>query len=102
MKTKQTAKKPESKIQAEILKYLKEKNIYAEKMIVGNRSGLPDIRCCVGGKFVAIEVKTGKNLPTPLQRKSIYDIEKSGGYAIVAYSLTEVINFINSIKGGVK
>lgn len=48
------------------------------------RSGIPDIICCVNGRFLAIECKAGGNKPTPLQVREIENIRLAGGVAIVA------------------
>ena len=46
-------------------------------------SGVPDIICCVKGKFVAIECKAGKNKTTAIQDKNIDSIRKNEGVAMV-------------------
>ena len=86
-------KKRESVIQAEILKYLKDKGYYVIKVVVANVSGVPDILFCKDGKFCAIEVKaTGrKKGVTELQKLHIQMINASGGKAIVADDLFDVI-----------
>ncbi len=48
------------------------------------RSGIPDIICCVNGRFLAIECKAGGNKPTPLQIREIENIRFAGGVAVVA------------------
>ena len=48
------------------------------------RSGVPDIICCVNGKFLAIECKAGRNKPTLLQVREIEAIRRYGGQAVVA------------------
>ena len=42
------------------------------------------------GQFVAIEVKVGKNKPTPAQTEFLETINKSGGLSFVAYSVDDV------------
>jgi hypothetical protein len=39
--------------------------------------------CCVNGKFLAIEAKAGKGIPTALQEKNLRDIKVAGGIALV-------------------
>ena len=46
-------------------------------------SGVPDIICCVKGKFVAIECKAGKNKTTAIQDKNIDSIRLNKGVAMV-------------------
>lgn len=83
----------ESKIQAEIIKYLKEKNYYVVKIIKANVSGVPDILFCKDGKFMACEVKDKgkKSKVTELQKFHLDLIRRSGGKAIVADSLWDVM-----------
>lgn len=82
----------ESKIQKDILQYLKDQGYYVVKVVVANVSGVPDILFCKDGKFCAIEVKaTGKKAKvTELQKVHIDLINKTGGKAIVADSLWDV------------
>jgi len=83
---------PEQTIQRKILRELKDLGIYAYKNISTNRKGIPDIIACVNGKFLAIEVKSKGGKPTKLQEYNIEQIRKSGGSAIVAYSVEDVLN----------
>lgn len=56
-----------------------------------SRKGTSDILCCVHGRFVAIEVKRhGGKLSTD-QQDFLQAVEVSGGTALVAYSLDDVI-----------
>jgi pantoate kinase len=76
---------PEAKVKAKIRAILKEHNVYYAMPIgtgYGN-SGVPDFLCCVNGKFVAIEAKAGKGLPTALQLKNLSEINKAGGYTCI-------------------
>lgn len=86
-------KKRESKIQKEILDYLKEKGYYVVKVVVANVSGVPDILFCKDGMFHAIEVKaTGKKSNvTELQKRHLQMIRASGGKAVVADCLWDII-----------
>lgn len=76
---------PEAKVKAAVVKILKDHGVYyffAATHGYG-RSGIPDIVCCVQGKFFAIECKAGGNKPTALQRKEIIDIQRAKGIALV-------------------
>lgn len=83
----------EKVIQKEILDYLKAEGYYVIKVIVGNVAGIPDILFCKDGKFCAVEVKaTGKKKQvTELQKLHIEMIQASGGKAIVADCLYDVM-----------
>lgn len=49
------------------------------------RDGVPDLLCCVNGKFLAIEVKGDGGEPSELQLHEIEEIKKVGGVALVSY-----------------
>ena len=79
------AQTPEAKVKAKIKDILKKHNVYYAMPIgtgYGN-SGVPDFLCCVNGKFLAIEAKSGNNKPTALQNKNIREIQDAGGVALV-------------------
>ena len=79
------AQTPEAKVKEKIKKILKEHDVYfAMPMGTGyGNSGVPDFLCCVNGRFVAIEAKAGKGIPTALQEKNMRDIKAAGGWAFV-------------------
>jgi pantoate kinase len=79
------AQTPEAKVKEKIKKILKEHGVwYAMPMGTGyGNSGVPDFLCCVKGKFLAIEAKAGKGIPTALQEKNMRDIRVAGGEALV-------------------
>ncbi len=80
------AQTPEAKVKAKITQVLREEGVYYFFPATGGygRSGVPDIVCCVGGAFLGIEVKAGKNKPTVLQTREIEAIRRAGGTAVVA------------------
>ena len=86
-------KQPEKKVQTDIIKYLKGEGYYVVIIVVANESGVPDILFCKDGKFCAIEVKaTGKKKNvTELQKIHLQMINASGGKAIVADNLWDVM-----------
>lgn len=49
------------------------------------RDGVPDLLCCVNGKFLAIEVKGDDGEPSELQLHEIEEIKKADGVALVSY-----------------
>lgn len=73
----------ENKVKA----FLKSQNAWILKTWGGGfqRSGIPDLLCCVNGKFVAIEVKASKGKASELQIYNINKIKESGGVAIILY-----------------
>ena len=77
---------PESKVKASVVKILKKYGAYYFFPATHGygRSGVPDIVCCVRGKFLAIECKAGKGEPTALQEREINSIRTAHGIAAVA------------------
>ena len=47
------------------------------------RMGIPDLICCLHGRFVAIEAKAGRGRPTALQIRALRQIEEAGGLSLV-------------------
>ncbi len=76
---------PEKKVKDKVVKILKEEEVYYFFPATGGfgRSGVPDIVCCVNGRFLAIECKAGTNKPTALQVREIEAIRRSNGVALV-------------------
>jgi pantoate kinase len=79
------AQTPEAKVKAKIKAILKSYDAYYAMPIgtgYGN-SGVPDFLVCLGGEFLAIEAKAGKNAPTALQLKNLDAVVSAGGRALV-------------------
>ncbi len=76
---------PEGKVKAKVVKILRDEGVYYFFPATHGygRSGVPDIICCVAGKFLAIECKAGGNKPTTLQVREIETIRQAGGVAVV-------------------
>lgn len=70
-----------------IKRYLSSKGIWYVKYFANGftKKGIPDLLCCVNGRFVAVEVKAENGRATPLQLKCIERIKESGGVALVLY-----------------
>lgn len=62
------------------------------------RAGIPDIICCINGKFVGIECKDGDNEASTLQIAHGIQIKKSGGYFCIAKSVEDVKYFLLNNK----
>ena len=83
--------RPEQKIQAKIMEYLKSKGAYRVKVEAASVAGVPDILVCYKAMFIGIEVKKSKSSqPTELQLENINMIRQAGGLADVVSSLPEV------------
>lgn len=76
---------PESKVKASVVKILHKYGAYYFFPATHGygRSGVPDIVCCIKGKFLAIECKAGKNIPTSLQEREMNKIRSAEGHAMV-------------------
>ena len=98
------AKTPEGKVKDKVVGILKEAGVYYFFPATHGygRSGVPDIVCCVNGKFLAIECKAGKNKPTLLQVREIETIRRCGGVAVVANeeNWDLILPLIRDLKAG--
>lgn len=95
MSTKEPVK--ESVIVRSILRHLKSMpQCFAWKEHGGmyGTAGIPDIICCLGGRFFAFEVKNEKGVPTKLQEATIRKINAAGGTAVVVRSVADVDSVI--------
>ncbi|MBP2654228.1 MAG: hypothetical protein H6Q73_1797 [Firmicutes bacterium] len=73
----------EKQFQNNVIEFLKSQNIYHIKIWGGGyqKAGIPDLICCIRGKFMALELKTEKGTPTVLQKYNLFKIQEAGGYA---------------------
>ena len=95
---------PEAKVKNKVVKLLKGAGVYyfyASTHGFG-RSGVPDLVCCLNGKFIGIECKAGKNKPTPLQEKEMAAIRAAGGTTLVVNeeNINDVEELINESGRG--
>jgi len=76
---------PEKKVKQKCVAQLKELGAYYFYPVTGGfgSSGVPDIICCLDGRFIGIECKAGKGKTTPLQDKNLAAITAAGGLALV-------------------
>lgn len=49
------------------------------------KSGIPDLICCVNGLMLAVEVKASSGRPSELQKLNIGRINESGGIGVFLY-----------------
>jgi len=84
----------EQSVQSKIIAFLKAHDIFHFKTVVTNKAGIPDIIVCHKGRFVGIEVKAPKGRLTPLQTRTLEQIQASGGSAMVATSVDDVKRFL--------
>ena len=76
---------PEKKVKNAVEKLLNKYGAYYFFAFMGGygRAGIPDIICCVDGRFIAVECKAGKNKTTEIQDRNLIAIKKNGGIAVV-------------------
>jgi Holliday junction resolvase len=76
---------PEKKVKDAVRKLLVEFGIYYFMPAANGfgRAGIPDIICCFGGRFIAIECKAGKGVTTALQDRELAAIRTAGGMTMV-------------------
>jgi len=76
---------PEKKVKQRAVAQLKTMGAYYFYPVTGGygSSGVPDIVCCLNGRFIGIECKAGKGKTTALQEKNLSEIRAAGGVALV-------------------
>ena len=76
---------PEGKVKKKVKALLDEHGVYYFMPATAGygRSGVPDIVACYKGKFIGIECKAGKGVPTALQLRELRFIEEAGGISMV-------------------
>jgi len=91
----------EKDITAAIMRYLKTvPGCFAFKTHGGlyGTAGLPDIICCIGGRFVGLEVKTPTGRLTKLQSVTLQRINAAKGNAFKVQCVEDVRKFIESLE----
>lgn len=74
---------PEARVKSQVRKYLASIGAYFFFPVqMGIGSPTLDILCCIGGRFVGIEVKAAGKKPTPRQLMTINHIRLAHGIAI--------------------
>ena len=59
--------------------------------------GTPDMIACVGGRFIALEVKQPKRYPERAQRHIIQQIKNAGGVAEIVRSEADLVRLLNNL-----
>ena len=100
---------PEAKVQRAIMEFLQyhPKVAFAFRLNAGMirtenggmvrlaPAGVSDIiGMTIDGHFFAVEVKAGKNRPTPRQQEFVDQVNKDGGLAFVAWSVDDCIEVL--------
>lgn len=94
----------EKNFERRIVKALKQKGAWILKTHGGvmQRSGIPDLLCCVNGMLLCLELKASNGRVSELQKHNICEIRKSGGLAFVVYpeDFEAVMALIDRINAG--
>lgn len=90
----------EKEIENKIKAYLKSKDIFYFKEHGGayGTAGIPDLICCVKGKFVGLEVKTSTGKVSALQEVMLRRIRKANGIAEIVRSVDDVKRVISLME----
>ncbi len=70
--------------------------------VIGMERGRPDIDVCVRGRWVSIEVKTGKGRLSAVQEAVRADIISAGGTYVVARCLEDVLQGLRQVAPGIE
>lgn len=93
----------ESKVQSDIIKYLRSRGFYVYKNAAGvyTEPGRPDLTACIYGHFVGIEIKRPGKLDNVSEAQKIVggQIEKACGIWIAVDDVKEVENLVKRIEG---
>ena len=95
-------------IQSDVLDYIRrgkyvelgllKGNVLAYKVEVANERGVPDLLCCVNGKFVGVEIKGYSDRTTAIQVAQAKRIISAGGESFIVKSLDDFKNIIREIS----
>ena len=81
----------EKDIQAAVIRHLNKLGHYNVKVITASKNGVADVLACIGGRFVALEIKQPGRKLTPLQEANFKQIKRSGGAAFRIESTADLI-----------
>lgn len=86
-----------------LMKEMKAKRLWFVKFTPNafTRAGIPDYILCIGGRFLAIELKREGEHPTPIQQREGVAIYDAGGSVAVCYTLEQVIALVESWRSAV-
>lgn len=69
--------------------------------MAASRTGVADLLLCVGGFFLAMEVKRPGKKPTPMQKENSRQVHAAGGFSVVVTSLEEAQEAIGVVRSSV-
>lgn len=77
-------------------------DVKADKVSDRFNKGVSDFLCCVGGVYVAIELKAMDKEPSPHQILFIKEVQRAGGIAGVCETLGEVKALVSAAREKLK
>lgn len=91
---------PEGRIKRQLRSYLKSIGAYRFSPVqMGLGQTTLDELCCIGGRFVGIEVKAEGKIPTPRQLLTMKEIRRAGGIAVWGDSYESVVEKLKTELG---
>lgn len=92
--------KLELKFQEDVFKWLYSHRVWFFRTQMGNKSGIPDIVCCMFGRFVGLELKRtdGKGRATKQQEKICKDIIDNKGIGAIISSIEELEGLYKEVR----
>lgn len=89
-------------VETPIIKMIEQAGGYTINYIIDSteKRGVPDILACINGRFFGIECKRkGQSYLTPVQKKNLIAIAKSGGVAVVVKTPEEFKQVLDVYNG---
>src|SRR5262245_3601331 len=99
---------PEATLRAAVLKRIREDYppsrsgvlVFGRPAGPSTGPGHPDLFGVALGRFLALEIKQGKEKPTPLQIERIHDLRRAGAYAWIIRSTLDATRAVYQAKKG--
>ena len=92
----------EKNFEKRLKNYIEKNNGWYVKFFANayTKSGIPDLLCCINGRFLGIEVKQESGKPSQLQEFHLQEINKINGVGILVYpsgfdEIKKIIDMIN-------
>lgn len=81
--------KTESQIEAQLVRYCRDRSIYTRKFSSPSHRGVPDRICIKAGVVIFLELKRPGNVATALQMREIQLLREQRVHAFVATGFTQ-------------
>lgn len=93
----------ETTLTKKVIVAIRSRGYWAMKAGAGpyQQPGIPDVLACVNGRFVGIEMKVGRNTPSPIQKLTLDQMALAGAVTGVAYTLEEALAIVDEAEAAV-